>query len=89
MDATLTYEQFRKKYPATRCFQQYDSDTRAMHAASPRLGHRQRARVGEFFYTHPLKPDVGFSTAKEATKQAYAVYLEHMALTHVLAELGE
>lgn len=36
-----------------RCFQPYSSDQRANHAASFRLGHRQREAVGHFFYMHP------------------------------------
>lgn len=68
----MTYAEFRKAHPATRCMQHYDSETRAMHAASFRLGHRARTAVGEFFYTHPMLPGRGYSTAKQATMAAYA-----------------
>lgn len=51
-----------------RNFQGYDSETRAMHAASHRLGHRQREAVGEFFYTHPDVPGCAFPTRKAAAQ---------------------
>ena len=49
-----------------RCFQPYSSETRANHASSHRLGHRQRESVGEFFYTHPAIPNRAFLTRKAA-----------------------
>ncbi len=81
--ATMTYEEFRKKHPATRCFQRYDHDTRAMHAASHRLGRLQRQRVGEYFYTHPMVPGVAFGTAKQATTRAYRMYSEAESVREV------
>ena len=53
-----------------RCFHAYDSTTRANHAASFRLGHRQREAVGEFFYTHPAIPNRAFQTRKAAALAA-------------------
>lgn len=51
-----------------RCFHAYSSETRANHAASFRLGHRQREAVGEFFYTHPDVPNRAFPTRTGAAK---------------------
>lgn len=71
----MTYQEFRKAYPATRCFERYSSEERANHAASHRLGRRQREAVGEFYYVHEMIPDRGFETAKIATTQAYKVFM--------------
>lgn len=71
----MTYEQFRKAHPATRCFHKYDSTARSDRAASRRLTPGQRESVGEFFYTHDLLPGVAFSTAKQATTQAYEAFV--------------
>ena len=49
-----------------RCFQPYSSETRANHAASFRLGHRQREAIGEYFYVHPAMPNTAFPTRKMA-----------------------
>jgi hypothetical protein len=70
----MTYAAFRKDQPATRCFERYDSETRANHAASGRLGFRQREAAGAFYYTHPLVPGVAFPTAKAATERAYEIH---------------
>jgi hypothetical protein len=43
-----------------RHFSPYTSEQRADRAASHRLGHRQRTSPGEFFYTHPDVPGVGY-----------------------------
>lgn len=75
----LTYHQFRKLYPATRNLQRYTSGERADRAASHLLGHRQRESVGEYFYTHPLRPGVALPSAGLATEQAYEVYLAQFA----------
>jgi hypothetical protein len=53
-----------------RNFQRFDHEQRANHAASHRLGHRQRERVGEYFYTHPSIPHVAFPTRKRAAMAA-------------------
>lgn len=55
-----------------RCFQSYSSEQRANHAASFRLGHRQREAVGHFFYTHPDVPGVAFDTRGAAARAALA-----------------
>jgi hypothetical protein len=75
----LTYEQFRKLFPATRNFQAYDHDERAMHAASHRTGYLKRQAVGEHFYTHQLLLNVCFPTAQGATRRAYEIYLSQFA----------
>lgn len=71
----MTYEEFRKRHPATRCFERYTSEQRANHAASFRLGRRQREAVGEHYYVHEMVPDIAFPTAKMATTRAYAVFV--------------
>lgn len=53
-----------------RCFQQFTSEQRANHAASHRLGHRQRQSLGHFFYTHPAVPNRAFDTRKRAALAA-------------------
>lgn len=62
-----------------RIFQGYTSETRAMHAASHRLGHRQRGAVGEYFYVHPERPDVCFPTRKAAVLAGLAAQAEREA----------
>lgn len=52
----------------TRCFQRYTHDQRANHAASHRLGHRQRKAVGEYFYVHPDVPGLAFPTRDRAAR---------------------
>lgn len=71
----LTYLQFRKLFPATRIWHSYSSEIRANHAASFRLGHRQRYASGEYYYTHVLIPDRAYDTAKQATDRAYEIYM--------------
>lgn len=71
----MDYQAFRKEHPATRCFQPYTSEQRANHAASFRLGYRQRQAVGHSYYTHPMVPGIAFDTAKAATTRAYEVWL--------------
>lgn len=56
-----------------RNFQRYDHEQRANHAASHRLGHRQREAVGETFYTHPSIPNVAFPTRRRAAEAALAL----------------
>lgn len=70
----MTYEEFRKKHPATRCWQKYDHIQRADHASSHRLTQRQRASFGEYYYLHPMVPSNAFPTAKAATSAAFRVY---------------
>lgn len=53
-----------------RGFYRYSSEMRADRAASFRLGHRQRAAVGEFYYTHPDRPGVCFGTRSAAARAA-------------------
>lgn len=83
----MDYASFRKAHPAVRNFQRYDSTTRAMHAASHRLGYRQRAAVGQFFYTHPLCGDSCFDTAKMATTLAYEAYTTAKGISDACAWL--
>ena len=53
-----------------RCFNAYSSEARANHAASHRLGHRQRASTGDFYYTHPSFPTTAFATRGAAARAA-------------------
>ena len=53
-----------------RCFQQYNSETRANHAASRRLGYQQRRRTGEYFFVHPDVPKIAFPTRTSAAEYA-------------------
>lgn len=53
-----------------RCFEVFKSDQRANHAASHRLGHRQRQAVGRFYYVHPAIPGIAFDTRGAAARQA-------------------
>lgn len=53
-----------------RCLQRYDSEARASHAASHRLGHRKREAIGEYFYTHPAVPNIAFTSRKRAAETA-------------------
>lgn len=75
----MTYDQFRRLYPATRNFQRYDHDERAAHAASHRTGYRKRTAIGEHFYTHELLANICFPTARQATTRAYEIYLTQFA----------
>jgi len=82
--APMTYEEFRKKHPAVRNFQPYTHDQRANHAASHRLGHRQRAALGRYFYTHEMVSEcIAFDTAKQATQRAYREYLQREQVREV------
>lgn len=49
-----------------RNFQRFDGQARADHAASHRLGFRQRQRIGEFFYTASNIDGRAFPTRKAA-----------------------
>lgn len=51
---------------AVRCFQKYTHEERANHAASHRLGYRQRGSTGQFYWTHNLVPGIAFPTRKAA-----------------------
>lgn len=53
-----------------RGFHRFDHEQRATHAASFRLGHRQRERTGDTFYTHPDLPGVCFPTRSAAARTA-------------------
>jgi hypothetical protein len=56
-----------------RCLHHYTSEQRANHAASHRLGHRQRQAIGEHFYIHPDVAGVCFDTRGQAARAALAV----------------
>ncbi len=75
----MTYQEFRKVHPATRCFLHYSSETRADLASSHRLMQTQRRSVGKFYYVHPMQPGVCFDTAKQATTAAYHQVQENLA----------
>lgn len=67
----MDFATFRRANPATRCFQRYSHTARTNIQASHRLGQRQRAAVGEFFYVHPLAPGLAFPTKKQAETAAF------------------
>lgn len=58
--------------PAVRCFQLYTSAQRSDLMASHRTGFRQRERLGEFYWIHPLVPDIAFPTRVAALRAALA-----------------
>ena len=65
-DAALRAE--AKKVVRILC--RYSSEQRANHAASFRLGHRQREAIGEYFYTHPDCPGIAFPKRGLAARAA-------------------
>lgn len=56
-----------------RGFQRYDSYQRADMMSSHRLGHRQKERLGEVFWTHLAVPGLCFPTRKRALDAAARV----------------
>lgn len=74
MDGVVTYLEFRRKHPATRCWQKFDHEQRANHASSHRLTQQQRSAFGEYYYLHPMVPNNAFPTAKAATTAAFRIY---------------
>lgn len=68
----MSMDEYKKAFPATRNFQQYDHNQRADMAANFRMGHQARLRTGEHFYTHPHAPNIAFDTPKAAYAHAYA-----------------
>jgi hypothetical protein len=69
----LTNFEAALKAETKRCvrgFVQYSSETRANHAASHRLGYRQKQAIGMTFWTHPDRPGVCFPTRKQAALAA-------------------
>lgn len=64
--AALKAEQKR----CVRGYQACSSEDRARHSASYRLGHRQRERHGEAYWTHPDVPGVCFPTRLAAARAA-------------------
>ena len=50
----------------TRCFYRFDAGQRADHAASHRLGHRQREAIGEFYWVTDAVPGIAFPSRKAA-----------------------
>jgi len=85
----MEYIEFRKSHPAVRCFQRYTSEERANISASIRSGHRQREAVGEYFYTHSMRPGIAFKTAKEATSSAFFEYALQERQIRQTRERGE
>ena len=67
----MTFEEYRKRFPATRGFQRYTSEQRANHASSHRLGHNKRIAVGEYFYAHQHAPGVCFPKRLQAERAGY------------------
>lgn len=56
----------------TRCFERFTSEVRADHAASFRLGPKQRYRMGDFYYVASSIPDRAFDTRKKAVEASLA-----------------
>jgi len=69
----MTYEEFRKQYPAIRCYHRFSPETR-VNLATSRTGYKRRQATGEYYYTHPQVPGLAFPTAKAATTEAYRRY---------------
>lgn len=76
----MTLKEFRKIHKPVRCFFKYTSECRTDRVASHRLGHRQRAAIGEFYYTTPFIVDRAFSTAKSAKIAAHRVIVKNALL---------
>ena len=64
------HNQQPKEVKPIRCFQKYTPEQRANHAASRRLGYQQRQAIGEYFWVHPLIPDLAFHSRKAALNAA-------------------
>lgn len=65
----VVYQRERIDIPApVRGFQRFDSETRANHRASHRLGFRQRERIGEAFWTHAMMPNIAFPSRIAAVR---------------------
>jgi hypothetical protein len=86
-DPALAAERAR----VVRHFQRYTAEQRTTHAASHRLGHRQRTAIGEHFYTHPDVPGRAFPRRDLAARAGLAAQHpeEHpmsLTLSHTAAE---
>jgi len=66
----MTKAEFGSAFKPLRRFQRRSSEERANAAASTRMGHRQKEAVGEFFYEHPLIPNIAHESAAAAKTQA-------------------
>jgi hypothetical protein len=60
----------REKKRVTRHFQRYSPEERARHAASHRLGPRQKTSAGSYFFTHPELPGRAYASRGEAARAA-------------------
>jgi hypothetical protein len=72
----MTFDDYRKRFPATRSFQRYTSEQRANHASSHRLRHNQRIAVGEYFYVHEHVPGISFPKRQAAERAGYEKHLQ-------------
>lgn len=70
----MDFEEYRKQFPATRCFQHYTVEQRTNHAASHRLTGNQRNAVGEFFYAHNHAPGLAFPKRRQAERAGFERY---------------
>lgn len=70
----MDFEKYRKRFPATRCFQHYSGEQRANHAASHRLTASRRNAVGEFFFAHEHAPGLAFPKRMQAERAGYERY---------------
>lgn len=58
-----------------KIFTRYTSEQRANHAASHRLGYRQKQRLGDSFWTNNVT-NVAYETRKAAIAAAQRYYAE-------------
>ena len=64
----MTYDEYRKAFPAVRCWEKYDHNTRADMMASHRLGYRQKEQVGMYYYLHEHAPNLSADTHGNAVR---------------------
>lgn len=67
----MDFEEYRKQFPATRCFQRYSGEQRANHAASHRLTANRRNAVGEHYFVHAHVAGRAFPTRAQAERAGY------------------
>lgn len=82
----MTYQEFRKAYPAQRFFQQYDQSTRGHLRNVSRRARQAKYSDGRFVYVHQMLPGVGFGSAAAATARAYAAFLSECRVASVVEQ---
>ncbi|MCX4150012.1 MULTISPECIES: hypothetical protein [Paraburkholderia] len=71
----MTFDEYRKRFRASRGFQRYTSEQRANHASSHRLTQNKRISTGEYFYAHVHVPGIAFPRRQTAERAGYDAYL--------------